>query len=87
MSNEKTSTLTMSEDHLKHLEDLGKQLDKARGAGTANFAGADVCAEYKKIKGVLQKALPFIRFIPKFGKQVADAIELLMSIADNFCPK
>ena len=75
----------MSDENLKHLEQIGKELDAARTAKTA--AKIDPCAEYNKIKPILQKALPFIRFIPKFGKQVADAIELLMGIADNFCPK
>ena len=84
MSNEKSSGLKMSEENIKHLENIGKELDKARG-GAAAGAKLDPCAEYNKIKPILQKALPFIRFIPKFGKQVADAIELIMGIADNFC--
>ena len=81
MSKEKNNT---SDENLKNLEQIAKELDQARTAKTD--AKIDPCAEYKKIKPILQKALPFIRLIPKFGKQVADAIELVMGLADNFCP-
>ena len=74
----------MSEENVKHLENIGKELDKAWSGVTAE-AKLDPCAEYNKIKPILKKALPFIRLIPKFGKQVADAIELIMGIADGFC--
>ena len=76
--------LKMSDENIKHLENIGKELAKAQ-SGTAAEAKLDPCAEYNKIKPILKKALPFIRLIPKFGKQVADAIELIMGIADGFC--
>ncbi len=83
MSNEKNKEMNKSDENTKNLEQIAKELDKARTpeAGVA----FDPCAEYKKIKPILKKALPFIRLIPKFGKQVADAIELVMGLADNFC--
>ena len=74
----------VSNENLKQLEQIGRELDEAHSAKSA--AEVDLCGQYKVIKPILQKALPFIRLIPKFGKQVADAIELLMGIADNFCP-
>lgn len=88
MSEEKTTGLSISGDNLKNLEKVAKDLDKARGSDAAAKSAAKLnpCAEYKKIKPILKTALPFIRLLPKFGKQVADAIELLMGIADNFCP-
>jgi lipopolysaccharide biosynthesis protein len=81
MSKEKTNTTA---ENTKNLEQIAKELDQARTAKTD--AKVDPCSEYKKIKPILQKALPFIRLIPKFGEQVADAIELVMGLADNFCP-
>lgn len=74
----------ISSENLKELERIGRELDEARSAKSA--ADLDLCAQYKIIKPILEKALPFIRLIPKFGKQIADAIEMLMGIADNFCP-
>lgn len=85
MSQEKNNEMNKSDENMKNLEQIGKELEAARAAKTTT-AAIDPCGEYKKIKPILQKALPFIRLIPKFGKQVADAIELLMGIADNFCP-
>lgn len=81
MSNEKISK---SDENIANLEKIAKELDAARAGKSA--AKVDLCSQYKVIKPILQKALPFIRLLPKFGKQVADAIELLMGIADNFCP-
>ena len=83
MSNEKSNKMSKTDENTKNLEQIAKELDAARTVGAAKL---DPCTEYKKIKPILQKALPFIRFIPKFGKQVADAIELVMGLADNFCP-
>ncbi len=85
MSQEKTTKTNKNDENLKNLEKIAAELDQAHGGKAA--ASVNPCAEYNKIKPILQKALPFIRFIPKFGKQVADAIELLMGIADTFCPK
>ena len=84
MSNEKNTKVSKSDENTKNLEQIAKELDAARASETG--AKVDPCTEYKKIKPILQKALPFIRLIPKFGKQVADAIELVMGLADNFCP-
>lgn len=84
MNNEKDTTTDKSDENTKKLEEIAKELDSARAG--MDVAKVDLCAEYKVIKPILQKALPFIRLIPKFGKQVADAIELLMGIADKFCP-
>lgn len=81
MSKEKTNAM---DENTKNLEQIAKELDQARTAKAGEKV--DPCSEYKKIKPILQKALPFIRLIPKFGKQVADAIELVMSLADKFCP-
>ena len=75
------------EENMRQLEKIGEELERVqREAAAAPEAKVDPCGQYKKIKPILEKALPFIRLIPKFGKQVATAIELLMGIADNFCP-
>ncbi len=75
--------MTKAEENENKLEHIGKELDKARAANAA--AKVDLCGQYKVIKPILNTALPFIPFTRKFGKQVADAIELIMGIADNFC--
>ena len=84
MNQEKNDKMNKSDENTKNLEQIAKELDKVRtGEAAANL---DVCAQYKKIKPILEKALPFIRFIPKWGKQVAGAIEMVLGIADKFCP-
>ena len=74
----------MSSENMKELEKIVHELDETSFAKSAE--GADLCGEYKKIKPIIEKALPFIRLIPKVGKQIANIIEMLMRIADNFCP-
>lgn len=83
MNQEKNDEMDTMDENTKNLERIAKELDEARTDETG--VKLDVCAEYKKIKPILEKALPFIRFIPKWGKQVADAIEMVMGIADKFC--
>lgn len=46
---------------------------------------ADICAYYKTLKPILTAILPFLEKIPVWGKQVADAIQLLMKSLDGFC--
>ncbi len=86
MSEEKTTGLNIPGDNVKNLEKVAKDLDTALGTGGVPEAPIDLCAQYKKIKPILDTALPFIALIPKFGKQVAAAIKVLMGIADKFCP-
>ena len=74
----------VSNENVKQLEQIARELDEARSAKTVE--DLDLCEQYKRVKPILEKALPFIRLIPKFGKQIADAMEMLMGIANNFCP-
>jgi hypothetical protein len=76
--------LGLSPRDIDALEAIANELDGARASTT--FSESDLCARYKQIKPILEKAIPIIRLIPKFGKQLAEAIEMLMRIADQFCP-
>lgn len=89
MSQEKQNNLNLTADEMKQFDKLESELKKAGvGAGGANakLNVGELCEQYKKVRGVLMIALPFIKKIPKFGAPVATAIELLMGIADMACP-
>lgn len=85
MANETNDGLNISGENLQKLEQMANDLDKAGASSGAAAADINVCEQYNRIKPVLQSALPIIRLIPRFGRQVADAIEFLMGIADTFC--
>lgn len=89
MSQEKQDNLNLTAEEMKHFDKLESELKKAGvGAGgkDAKLDVGELCKQYKKVRGVLLIALPFIKKIPKFGATIATAIELLMGIADMACP-
>lgn len=81
MASKKASAMT-AEDAFKSLD---KALGKKEGAALAMSAG-DLCKVYGKIKTPLTFLVPLIEKVPIWGKRVADAIRILMSIADTACP-
>jgi hypothetical protein len=81
---QEANQMTMKLEDVKRLEDIGNELDHAMSAGPGTEV--DLCSKYKLIRPILVKALPIVRLIPKIGKQLADVIEMLMGIADQYCP-
>ena len=45
----------------------------------------DICAQYRKIKPKVDKALDFVEFIPIYGAQVALTIRFLAKVAEFGC--
>ncbi len=87
MNQEKQNNLNLTADEMKQFDKLEDELKKAGvGAGGVGLAPGDLCKQYKKVRGILLIALPFIKKIPTVGKTVGTAIELLMGIADTACP-
>ena len=89
MSQEKQNELNLTAEEMKHFDNLESELKEAgvgAGGADAKLSVGELCKQYKKVRGVLVIALPFIKKIPKFGAPVATAIELLMGIADMACP-
>lgn len=48
--------------------------------------GADLCAQYRKLKLTIETVLKVVDLIPVYGKRIADVIRFLMRIADSLCP-
>jgi len=89
MNQEKQNNLNLTADEMKQFDKLEDELKKAgvaAGGAGASLAPGDLCKQYKKVRGILLIALPFIKKIPTVGKTVGTAIELLMGIADTACP-
>ena len=63
---------------------LGKALG-TKGPAVAALSLKDLCKLYDKIKGPLQLVLPWIEKVPLWGKRVADAIRILMRLAETAC--
>ncbi len=89
MNQEKNDEMNFSAEDKKHFDNLESEIKKARigeGGATAKLDVGDLCKQYHKIEPALKKALPFIKWIPKYGKTIATALEFLMGIADSACP-
>jgi len=46
----------------------------------------NLCQQYKKVKALLEIALPFIERIPVYGQKIGVAVRFLMKMADIACP-
>jgi hypothetical protein len=68
------------------LAGLNKDLPGGKGGKSIAASKADPCDTYRRIKPYLQAILPFVEKVPMWGKRIADAIRLLMKIADAACP-
>jgi hypothetical protein len=86
MSNQDESTGANGEREA--IEALGHIEGELRGGGAAleRVDAADLCATYQRIKPFLERVLPWLERIPRYGRQLAAAVRFLMSVADRLCP-
>lgn len=63
------------------------QIDSALEQGNLPEAIPTPCQIYHEIEGPLRLLLPVIGSIPTHGKTIAAAIELLLKLADQACPR
>lgn len=70
-------------DALKALEEIEKSLSTV---DVKSKSKNDLCEQYNKIKGYIEKALWLIETIPVYGKKIGMAIRFLMQIANTVCP-
>ncbi|HST59997.1 MAG TPA: hypothetical protein VLK84_14930 [Longimicrobium sp.] len=86
MSNQDESTGANGErEAIEALNQIQEQL-RGRGTDLERFDADDACATYRRIKPFLERVLPWIERLPRFGRQLAEAIRFLMSVADRLCP-
>jgi len=71
---------------LKALDKIESIVEKQGMDKLAVPTAKALCADYGKIKKYLEISLPLIDKIPVYGKKIAGAIRLLMTIADAICP-
>ncbi len=68
------------------LDSIEKQINAPQPMGGTPGDIAAYCATYHLIKKPLEILLEVIERIPIIGRKVADAVRLLMKIADAVCP-
>jgi hypothetical protein len=74
-------------DALQALNKISQVAARAQAAPAARAAVdiKNLCKTYNQIRPLLERALPLIERIPVYGKKIADAIRILMQIADVAC--
>lgn len=65
-----------------------EQISQAISGGAASTMrdSGQLCETYQRIRPWLERVLPWIQLLPRLGKQLAEAIRFLMSVADTLCP-
>jgi len=63
------------------------KIDSALAQGKLPETIPNLCQIYHDIEGPLRLLLPVIGSIPTHGKTIVAAIELLLKLADQACPR